>query len=151
MKSITSINVSSCLLSCYQPSDRARDYPFRLLPSPIAFYAATCCRIILCAERRWEKMTMMSAGCRRKITFYDEIIGKGGDGSDIVSDVIGCGTMRSLARHNRIRCRRFIPFLSIEKSQKEITRAVSFSSCSLRFGVFFYCKPKLGVKGKREK
>lgn len=55
LKSITSINVSSCFLSCYQPCDRARDYPFPLALSPLLllprlFYAATCCRIIFCVE-----------------------------------------------------------------------------------------------------
>lgn len=58
---------SSCFLSCYQPCYRARDYPFRF-----AFYAATCCRIIFCVEDDG-KMTMMSTGWRRKITFYDGI------------------------------------------------------------------------------
>lgn len=42
------------------------------LPFPLLFYAATCCRIIFCVEDDG-KMTMMSTGWRRKITFYDGI------------------------------------------------------------------------------
>lgn len=81
LKSITSIKRSSCFLSCYQAWCDSIEQEITLFcfTPRLSHDCHMCCRIIFCierAEKTMEKMTMMSTGCHRKITFYDGIIEK---------------------------------------------------------------------------
>lgn len=151
---------SSCFLSCYQPSDRARDYPFCLHPVFLLSHPLMPHVVVVSFSRiEWDEKTMAKndndehrMSQKNNILWWNHRRKKslGGRCESCNYFVMGFTQAHRIANPSL----KLRP--SIEKSQKEITRTVSFvppaptasvlpltAKTKISVSTFFYCKPRL--------